>query len=888
MDLQNGPERIIAFILDEKGENIAGIGFLASANLLLTCAHIIQQAGSGPGKTVAIKFLNADSIYRAFVTAWRPPAELDLAILRIDKVPDSVRPLPLSRPSLGVNVDIIASYPKSINDFGSIFVRSGSVLGEYGELLPGYNQRYLQLNLVGASGSPVYDPKNQVVIGMVMGKISDDSVTENSYAISMASTARLYSNLIKLSKALEVEEEDAGETLARQLMSYRLYREIASWLEKKEIPFKLPRKHSFSKERQRVLNLNFAAVDDEHILALNEFLLAGQKYDLLVDIGPLWDKIPSLLRGNAAFPEDAEVPYLSAADREKGWFDIEAVFVSQDFQPSLVSARMRVPAKSMERSTPYIDGKLGEKPGPVRLAVQAPEIAPSKKMLHAHGRLCLYYGAQVLQSAVVNVKVTRWPEWSIKPGNFAIVDYVLTPGFENVGTGISLRRHTNKEGQTFETPIKIGLMVNDDLSGTHRILVKLHDEKKGKPSLPPAWKAYDAKAISKTLKEARRILVNPADKELEAYIESDTFILDKFKDDLMALAKLGAELYSVLLQGVTPAENIPPLVWRKKFRNALQPGDVIQLARAGSVPSTHIIPWALVYDYPLELDRSDLPLKLCRVVEEQWDSDSTKRRKPFSEQEIFTCPYEHEHGTNVICPFGFWGYKYTLEQPISALLGKGWDVEPARRVLAGTPIKMAVAATVDVPHESRRQQHFQLIHDSVNAEYIPAIPATERDQVRDSLRAPQLVYILCHGGKDGKITYLSIGPRDKDARHTITPELPGSWGEHDYIDLEKWAKTRPLVFINGCSTTDLLPELTLDFVSAFRDLLAGGVIGTEIQVTVEHGYLAAEKFFERLGHGEDVGQAILGMRWDLLNQGSFLGLAYTPYAMADLHLERGH
>jgi hypothetical protein len=199
---------------------------------------------------------------------------------------------------------------------------------------------------------------------------------------------------------------------------------------------------------------------------------------------------------------------------------------------------------------------------------------------------------------------------------------------------------------------------------------------------------------------------------------------------------------------------------------------------------------------------------------------------------------------------------------------------------------MAIAATEDVRRESRRQAHFQGIHDAVNAVYIPTLPATERDQLRDSLRAPQLVYILCHGGKTGNITFLSIGPRDKDARHTITPDLPGNWGQSGYIDAEKWMATRPLVFINGCYTTDLLPELTLDFVSAFRDLMAGGVIGTEIPVSVKFGYQAAERFFEHLGQGEDVGQAMLGMRWDLLNEGSFLGLAYTAYAMADLRLVR--
>jgi hypothetical protein len=634
-----------------------------------------------------------------------------------------------------------------------------------------------------------------------------------------------------------------------------------------------PQKRRPGAPNPRTLNLNFATAQAGRVLALNEPLLAGAQYDLLVDIGPHRAAWPTLIKTGAEFPEDARTPYLRQQDREAGWFDVEVAFFSQEFSPRMAHGRMRVPVAPTQRATPYTeDGFLAPAPGLLRLHLTAPA---TRQAHRAHGRLCVYYGAQVLQSVIVNAAVSPTLPAEPQTPNFARVDYMLDTDLGQVGD-LMQRYRAHPGGAAEPAPVRIGLMVNDDLSGTHRILLK-------EQSLPPAWKTYSEESIADDLQEARRILGGVPLRAVE--YDHDGAGLKKFKADLTALAVLGARLYSELLMGVTPAENIPTMIWRQKFRNALQPGNIIQLARAGSVPATHTIPWALLYDYPLEAGRSDQHLQLCRVIDEQWDAE-VRRRVAFQEQAGLVCPYEHEHTSNTICPFGFWGYKYTLEQPISALFNKDWDVPPARRVLVGDPVKMAVAATTDVPRESRRQQHFQFIHTAVNAEYIPKNPAAERDQVRDSLRAPQLVYILCHGGKNGKTTYLSIGPRDQDALHTITPELPGAWGEHNYIDAEKWVETRPLVFINGCSTTELLPELTLEFVSAFRDLYAGGVIGTEIQVTVEHGYRAAEKFFERLGRGEDVGQAILGMRWDLLNEGSLLGLAYTPYAMADLHLER--
>ena len=882
--LENGTLRIL-----HPDGSTAGTGFLVTWNLAVTCAHLIND----PSVPVAMKFSGQDETFSAWV-ALEYDSEArknDVAFLRVEKLPESSEPLRFD-PNKGNPSGrsfVAFGYPLHQEDEPGSYVegRIASVTNIDGQYMLSLKPNSKMAG-PGWSGAPVLDEERGRVAGMIVH--APTSPTENALAIPAHRLWQLCDEIPSpgghKSAKPPLEEMPPEESPPPTAKEEKGQRDKSVDEGSIKLPDYQVNAHPVLRptisHAQRVLNLNFAAADGS-MLGLFDPLQPGQLYDLMVNVGPYWGVLRSLLPGDAIFPEDSKVPYLRTADRQKGWFDVEVVFVSQEFEPNLVSGRMRLTVGSLEGSTPYIDGNLSEKSGPLRLRLSPKQgISP-----RARGRVCLYYGAQVLQSAIIDVGVGAQQPGAL---NMALVDYILTPGFEKVSQDLARRRRSTGDGKTTETTVKVGLMLNDDLSGTHRLLLKVNDEGDETLRLPPAWKAYDSTAIGETLEEARRILVNPSAKPHN--YESDTFLFDKFKDDLLALAKLGAGLYNMLLQGLTPAEGISPLVWRKKFRSALEPGDVIQLARAGSVPSTHVIPWALVYDHLLEPERSDRPLRLCRIVDEQWDARSAKRKRPFSAQSArsaqdrFTCPYEHEHDDNVVCPFGFWGYKYTLEQPISALLGKSWDVEPARLILAEPTVKVALAATHDVPRESRRQEHFRAIRGALNAEYIPLDPASERDQVRDSLRAPQIVYILCHGGKDGKTTYLSIGPRSTDARYTITPELPGSWGERDFIDVEKWAETRPLVFINGCYTTDLLPELTLNFVSAFRDLLAGGVIGTEIPVTVEDGYLAAEKFFERLGRGADVGQAILGMRWDLLNQGSLLGLAYTPYAMADLQLKR--
>jgi hypothetical protein len=48
----------------------------------------------------------------------------------------------------------------------------------------------------------------------------------------------------------------------------------------------------------------------------------------------------------------------------------------------------------------------------------------------------------------------------------------------------------------------------------------------------------------------------------------------------------------------------------------------------------------------------------------------------------------------------------------------------------------------------------------------------------------------------------------------------------------------------------------------------------------------AESVITKLISGARMGDAIREMRWELLNKGNLLGLAYTPYCFADLRIKR--
>jgi hypothetical protein len=131
--------------------------------------------------------------------------------------------------------------------------------------------------------------------------------------------------------------------------------------------------------------------------------------------------------------------------------------------------------------------------------------------------------------------------------------------------------------------------------------------------------------------------------------------------------------------------------------------------------------------------------------------------------------------------------------------------------------------------------------------------------------------------------YLQIGDKD---------ELdPNNWG----FEGIEWTGPNPLVFINGCHTVSLNPEVTLDFVSSFVQTSgAAGVIGTEITIFEPLAVRFAEECFKRFigapPHKEKmpIGKAVRGARLALLRDGNPLGLVYIPYAMASLRLQEAN
>jgi hypothetical protein len=327
--------------------------------------------------------------------------------------------------------------------------------------------------------------------------------------------------------------------------------------------------------------------------------------------------------------------------------------------------------------------------------------------------------------------------------------------------------------------------------------------------------------------------------------------------DLQLLAPLGWTLWSRLL-AAAPTR-------MKSLREEMRAPSAIQVCRAGG--TNFVFPWALVYDIPLEMDaRHHRP---CRLLTD-WNGCPPLLGA--------TCPYEDDHGLNVICPYGFWGFRHLIEEPASP---------PGRNLTDEItadppPAELVVGRSLNL-QATLASQHLDELRS------LSALHSTDcltLSSVKEALRPPALhiVYLYTHGLRRSvlgvaKSPAVEIGKGELLYSQDLSAWFL-EWSE------DHWAQVSPLVFINGCHTAELEVDALVSFVDAFTILGAAGVLGTEITIHQQVANEVAERFFRHLqdDEGNAVGEALRRTRLDLLGKGNLMGLAYTPFCSLSLRL----
>ncbi|GAA3036217.1 hypothetical protein GCM10020229_54480 [Kitasatospora albolonga] len=180
----------VAQVLGRAGE-VAGSGFLVAEDLLLTCAHVLEDGGHGPGDLVPLVFPRApggpEGTGLVLPGSWRAPDEQDIAVLRLtDPVPGTV-PLALGS-AVGVREHRLHAlgFPQQAPPAGHF----GYAVA--GHVLPAGDRSGALLQLTdandlttGFSGGPLLDELTGLVVGMVSAIAPPDEHgrgTEIAYA----------------------------------------------------------------------------------------------------------------------------------------------------------------------------------------------------------------------------------------------------------------------------------------------------------------------------------------------------------------------------------------------------------------------------------------------------------------------------------------------------------------------------------------------------------------------------------------------------------------------------------------------------------------------------------------------------------------------------------
>lgn len=457
-------------------------------------------------------------------------------------------------------------------------------------------------------------------------------------------------------------------------------------------------------------------------------------------------------------------------------------------------------------------------------------------------RCCIYYEQVLVQSRLIRVRVMRWPR-ATKQALRSAVDYTLSRTLSRPHIGAM-------------QPHRLSLMLNDNGNGTHGF--RFFGEKQFKNEA-----TFDGQELQDLITQARGALRKASwgDKEPwqkgKLYLYEQNHSLAKLKEDLVNFAIWGYTFYDQIIDRLSGDVD-----QSDALTELMRTPGLIQIALKQS--ARQVLPAALIYDYPLDTGASSYDL--CPEFLGALGDDNP----PLESCVCFQgeCPSREEAA--VICPSGFWGYRHSLGMPLS--LKNSPDV-PAEIVWQAEP-ELTVGVSTDTAFVLRAAHETTLksLKASLGWNY-----GDTRAGVLQLLRekASHVVYFYCHGGMSGTVPFILVGP-------------PGDKGiTRDNLRREKirWKTPRPLVFINGCHTAALEPNVAIDFISGFVEVAgACGVIGTEITIFEPLAREFAEECLRRFLNGTQIGEAVRGARLRLLQAGNPLGLVYIPYVIASVRL----
>jgi hypothetical protein len=461
----------------------------------------------------------------------------------------------------------------------------------------------------------------------------------------------------------------------------------------------------------------------------------------------------------------------------------------------------------------------------------------------ARARISFYFRNHLVQSYLLRADIgVEEGSYSFKP------DYTLSASL----TGL---KNTPKRPQ-------VSIVTNDNGSGHHQIVVRSAD---GEGNVLGKSSTYelDESTVGSLIGSLRTVLRDQVATAKETRQTKRSLV-----NNLRALAPLGWQLWSA-----TVAQCLHPLYEALKEQENV----VIQIARPTT--ASYTFPWSLVYDIPLHSDTKPQDLQVCPLVE-SWDE-----KAPLIQQGLHRCPETPDglHEPDTLCPFGFWGYRYPIEQLAST-------DRPILKISvpANAPFEIATAQTQYRVNTDELEAHTRELKEVLQSQFPQAtlLEGKDKTSIHSLLgRDLPLVYFYCHGERTqygDPNTHLGVGQREQ-----ISAGDFAGWVLDWYLREAKkvWDQMRPLVFVNACHALEINPDTLVSYLDVLMGTAhAAGVIGPEVKVRQSQAMAIALDFFRQFFEGETVAQALHHIRLDYLAAGNLYGLLYTPYCWSDLRL----
>jgi hypothetical protein len=470
-------------------------------------------------------------------------------------------------------------------------------------------------------------------------------------------------------------------------------------------------------------------------------------------------------------------------------------------------------------------------------------------------RCNIYYEQVLVQSRLITARVMRRPQRTPK-ALVAQADYTLS--------------HTLAPGHVAGfRPHRLSVLLNNSPDGTHDFF--FFGEQRDEQKYEKSNISFTGQELSDFIRQARSAYAlaawgsaDPWQNQAYRYDQSRAQNQQLLTADLIRFAIRGYNFYSQIVARLAGGggRRIQDL------HNLLRQPGMIQIALKES-PS-FILPAAIIYDRALDVDAAYRQFTLCPAFLAALAAPTVLEQTPCFQG---NCPTASDSLT-IICPSGFWGYRHQLGLPLSVAEA----ADAPQQIVWRDKLELAVGVSTD-PNFVLRTAHLMRLQQ----ELPPGTDwryADSREEVFRNLKEtkPHVVYFYCHGGVSETRPYLQVG----------RPELNGNISPSNLLARNIfWDIPRPLVFINGCHTTALVPEKALEFVTAFIvNAAAAGVVGTEITIFEPLAGAFAEECLHRFLGGATLGASIRGARLKLLKNANPLGLVYIPYGMASLRLVR--